>query len=135
MSGIKRGLRCAGSAGIILAGLYLISPMLAQNSAGQGEKPPPQRIAGNFDKVHILPPGGPAPRAADGHPDLTGRYYPNRAGRMLESAYRIDRSITQQFDPDVTPQVNPVFRPDVAAKYKEATPYGSCPPGGTPTSI
>ena len=54
---------------------------------------------------------------------------------MLEAAYRIDRSITEQYDPKVTPQVNPVFRPDVAAKYKEATPYGSCPPGGTPTSI
>jgi hypothetical protein len=125
----------AAHAGILVLGVYMVlTPLAAQNSPAQNGKAP-QRIAGNFDKVHILPPGGPAPRAADGHPDLTGRYYPNRAGRMLESAYRIDRSITQQFDPNVTPQVNPVFRPDVAAKYNEATPYGSCPPGGTPTSI
>jgi Family of unknown function (DUF6152) len=33
-----------------------------------------------------LPPGGPAPRMLDGHVDFTGRYYPNRGGRMLESA-------------------------------------------------
>ena len=54
---------------------------------------------------------------------------------MLQGAYPIDRSITRQYDPAVTPQENPVFKPDVAAKYKEPTPYGSCPPGGTPTSI
>ena len=136
MSGIKQGLRCAGSAGIILAGLYLVSmPILAQNSTAPGAKPPTQRIAGNFDKVHILPPGGPAPRTADGHPDLTGRYYPNHAGRMIEGAYPVDRTITRQYDPAATPQVNPVFKPEAAAKFKEPTPYGSCPPGGTPTSI
>ena len=32
-----------------------------------------------------LPPGGPAPRMADGHPNLTGRYYPNGVGRMVGS--------------------------------------------------
>ena len=126
---------CSSGVGLVLAGLCMaFSPALAQDSPAQGQKAP-QRIAGGFDKVHILEPGGPAPRSEDGHPDLTGRYYPNQAGRMLEAAYRIDRSITEQYDPKVTPQVNPVFRPDVAAKYKEATPYGSCPPGGTPTSI
>ena len=136
MSGIKQGLRYAASAGIILAGLYLASiPIFAQNSTAPGEKPPTQRIAGNFDKVHILPPGGPAPRTADGHPDLTGRYYPNHAGRMIEGAYPVDRTITRQYDPAATPQVNPVFKPEAAAKFKEPTPYGSCPPGGTPTSI
>ena len=36
--------------------------------------------------MHVLPPGGPAPRLADGHVDLTGRYYPNSGGRMLDSA-------------------------------------------------
>jgi hypothetical protein len=135
MSGMTRRLCCAGSAAVVLTGLCLISPMLAQNSAGQGDKTSNQRIAGNFDKVHILPPGGPAPRTADGHPDLTGRYYPNHAGRMIEGAYPVDRTITRQYDPAATPQENPVFKPEAAAKFKEPTPYGSCPPGGTPTSI
>ena len=109
--------------------------MLAQNSPAQGGKPSTQRIAGGFDKVRILPPGGPAPRSEDGHPDLTGRYYPNHAGRMIEGAYPVDRTITRQYDPAATPQENPVFKPEAAAKFKEPTPYGSCPPGGTPTSI
>jgi hypothetical protein len=136
MSGMKRWLRYAGSAGVVLAALCLVSmPMLGQNSPAQGAKPSTQRIAGGFDKVHILPPGEPAPRSADGHPDLTGRYYPNHAGRMIEGAYPVDRTITRQYDPAATPQENPVFKPEAAAKFKEPTPYGSCPPGGTPTSI
>jgi hypothetical protein len=127
--------RSLAGAGIVLASLYAVfTPLLAQNAPAQGGKAP-QKIAGDFDKIRALAPGGPAPRAADGHPDLSGRYYPNRAGRMIEAAYRVDSSITRQFDPAVTPQENPVFRPDVAAKYKQPTPYGSCPPGGTPTSI
>jgi len=136
MRGTKRRLGyCLGSAGIVIVGLCAtLGPALAQNSSGQAGKAP-VKIAGDFDKVKILPPGAPTPRTADGHPDLTGRYYPNHAGRMLQGAYPIDRSITRQYDPKVTPQENPLFKPDVAKKYKEATPYGSCPPGGTPTSI
>lgn len=119
---------------LLMASCVNFTPALAQNSSGRVDKPP-VKIAGDFDKVHILAPGGPAPRAEDGHADLTGRYYPNRAGRMLEYAYHIDPSITRQYDPKVTPQENPVFKPEAIAKFKEATPYGSCPPGGTPTSI
>jgi len=136
MAGMKRRLAyCAGTAGVVVAGLSMVfMPVFAQNSAGQGAKPP-VKIAGDFDKVRILPPGGPAPRTADGHPDLTGRWYPNHAGRMLQGAYRIDQSIMRQYDPAVTPQENPVFRPEAIEKYLHPTPYGSCPPGGTPTSI
>jgi len=128
MAGIKQRLACCAGTAAVVAALF------AQNSSAQAAKPP-VKIAGGFDKVHILEPGGPAPRTADGHPDLSGRYYPNHAGRMLQGAYRIDRSIMQQFDPAVTPQENPVFRPDTIDKYQHPTPYGSCPPGGTPTSI
>src|SRR3989442_9028121 len=136
MARMKRRLGyCAGSAGIVLVGLSMVCmPVFAQNSARQGAKPP-VKIAGDFDKLHVLPPGGQAPRSADGHPDLTGRYYPNHAGRMLQGAYRIDQTIMRQFDPVKTPQENPVFRPEAADKYLHPTPYGSCPPGGTPTSI
>jgi hypothetical protein len=114
-------------------------PVFAQNSPVQGEKSPvaydATKVAGNFHEVRMLPPGGPVPRTADGHPDLTGRWYPNRAGRMLQGGYQIDDSIMRQFDPKVTPQEQPVFRPD-AAKYKEPPfPYGSCPLGATPISI
>ena len=126
---------CAGSAGVVVASLYMVfMPVFAQNSPGQEGKTP-VKIAGDFDKVRLLPPGGSAPRTADGHPDLTGRWYPNHAGRMLQGAYRIDQTIMRQYDPKVTPQENPVFRPEAVEKYQHPTPYGSCPPGGTPTSI
>ena len=136
MAGMKRPLAsCAATVGVVAAGVCLVLiPVVAQNAPGQGAKPP-VKIAGDFDKVRVLPPGGPTPRAADGHPDLTGRWYPNQAGRMLQGAYRIDNSIMRQFDPAKTPQENPVFRPEAVEKYQHPTPYGSCPPGGTPTSI
>ena len=136
MAGLKRGVAsCAATAGIIVASLCIVLvPVRAQNSSTQGAKPP-VKIAGDFDKVRILPPGGPTPRTPDGHPDLSGRWYPNHAGRMLQGAYRIDQSIMRQFDPAKTPQENPVFRPEAIDKYLHPTPYGSCPPGGTPTSI
>jgi hypothetical protein len=127
MAGIKQQLAYCATAAVVAA-------LFAQYSSAQGAKPP-VKIAGDFDKVHVLEPGGPAPRTADGHPDLSGRYYPNHAGRMLQGAYRIDRTIMRQFDPVATPQEDPVFRTDVADKYLHPTPYGSCPPGGTPTSI
>ena len=154
MGAMKRGFAaCAVTAGVVGVGMCLLyAPVSAQRgqrgggagrggdaapaqtAPAQGNKPP-VKIAGDFDKVKILPPGGPAPRTADGHPDLSGRWYPNQAGRMLQGAYRIDESIMRQFDPAKTPQENPVFRPDAVEKYQHPTPYGSCPPGGTPTSI
>src|ERR1700675_2223913 len=119
MAGMKRRWAdCAGSAGVLAAGVYMLfTPVFAQNPPAPGAKPP-VKIAGDFDKVHILPAGGPAPRTADGHPDLSGRYYPNSAGRMLQGAYRIDETIMRQFDPTKTPQENPVFRPETKAKYQ-----------------
>jgi hypothetical protein len=139
------------TAGIVAALVcFLLVPLLAQRGSGQGGQrgaapaapapaaqgaKPPVKIAGDFDKVKILEPGAATPRTADGHPDLSGRYYPNHAGRMLQGAYRIPEPIMRQYDPAKTPQENPVFRPDAVEKYQHPTPYGTCPPGGTPTSI
>jgi hypothetical protein len=104
------------------------------NNQGLPTKPG-EKVAGDFDKVKLLEPGGPTARTADGHPDLSGRYYPNHAGRMLQGAYRIPDPIMRQFDQQATPQEDPVFKPEAVEKYLHPTPYGSCPPGGTPTSI
>ena len=62
----------------------------------------PGNIAGGFQAVHPLPAGGPAPRLPDGHVDLTGRWYPNAAGKMLQAAYPLDRNAFRQFDPKAT---------------------------------
>ena len=67
-----------------------------------------------------LPPGGPAPRTADGHPDLTGRWYPNGAGRMLQRTYMtfFGKDVRRQFDPKVVQEEPPVFKPGMEAKYR-----------------
>ena len=136
MRGMKRGLcHCAGSAGVVLAALFIVfTSAFAQNpapAAQTGGRP----IAGGFDKVHELPPGGPAPRMADGHPDLSGTWYPNAAGRQLESAYPVDQAAFRQFDPKVTPEEKPSFKPETAAKYNRPLPYGECEPAGIPSVI
>ena len=115
------------------------APEQAATAPAEGAKSPVEydasKVAGGFDQVRKLPPGGPVPRTADGHPDLNGRYYPNHAGRMLQGGYQIDESIMSQFDPAVTPQEPAVFTAE-GEKYKNPPfPYGSCPVGGTPISI
>ena len=50
---------------------------------------------------------------ADGHVDLTGRWYPNSAGRMLQVAYPVDPAAFFHFDPKVTPEPPPSFNPGV----------------------
>jgi hypothetical protein len=52
-------------AGVVLALLcFVCMPAYGQNSPGQGAKKP-LKIAGDFEKVHLLPPGGPTPRMPD----------------------------------------------------------------------
>ncbi len=133
MTGTKRSFRYYfGSAAILLAALCS-SPAFTQNLPKVGGKVPGP-VAGGFDQVHELPPGGPAPRMADGHPDLTGRWYPNGAGRMLQAAYPIDPVVFRQFDAKVTPEEPPSFKPGAPAKYTQRLPYGICDQAGTPST-
>src|SRR5487761_1878802 len=158
MRGITRSPFYVGSFGLAVAALCLVfasTPNLpgqegrgqasqgqAQGQAqGQGQARPAiaQVPKGFYDphlNTHLLPPGGPAPRTTDGHVDLTGRYYPNGVGRMV-GAYTpggVDADAAGVLPPGPK-QENPVFRPETKAKYQYPTPYGTCAPGGTPTSI
>jgi hypothetical protein len=132
MRGMKRPFR-----GIVLAALCLVFlPAFAQNPpapAQGGQVPRP--TTGAFAPVHALPPGGPPPRLADGHVDLSGRYYPNNGGRMLDTATLgvIDPGVTGHFISG--PEQPPVFKPGMAAKFKSPVPYGECDQAGTPSSI
>ena len=62
--------------------------------------------------IKPLPPGGPTPRLADGHPDLTGHWFPNGAGQGVSGRFGVDpggaraRSI-----PRPRPRSGPRFRP------------------------
>ena len=119
-------------AGFMLA-VCTLMPALAQNLPRTGGKVPGP-VAGGFDQVHQLPPGGPAPRMADGHPNLTGRWYPNGAGRMLQVAYPVDPLVFRQFDAKATPEEPPSFQPGIPAKYTRPNPYGICDQAGTPST-
>ncbi len=137
---------CIGSAVVLLAALCLV-PTSALGQArevpggggsyvpGPEQKKPPAPIVGGFQNVHPIPTGGPAPRMSDGHVDLTGRWYPNAAGRMLQFAYPLDLSALRQFDPKATPEGPPVFKPGMEAKYKRPVPYGDCDQAGTPSTV
>ena len=119
---------------VVMAGALclLAAPVFAQSSTTPSSQ---TKVAGGFDQVKKLPPGGPAPRLSDGHVDLSGRYYPNSGGRMLEEAYPVDKRLMGQFDAKVTPETAPVFKAGMAEKYKSPVPYGECDQAGTPSSI
>jgi len=133
-----------GSAVVLIGALCAAStPAFAQakdakdqgTCTGYGEcGKPPSNIVGDFANVHPLPPGGPAPRMPDGHVDLTGRWYPDAAGKMLQVAYPLDPTAFRQFDPKATPEAPPVFKPGMEAKYKRPAPYGDCDQAGTPST-
>jgi hypothetical protein len=69
--------------------------------------------------IGVLPPGGPPPRLANGHPDLTGHWLPNGAGQGVSGRYGVDPAALGTFDPKVTPEERPVFLPEALAKIKE----------------
>ena len=72
--------------------------------------------------ITVLPPGGPAPRLADGHPDFTGQWFPNGAGQGVSGRYGVDPAALGTFDPKVTPEQKPVFQPWALAKINAMTP-------------
>lgn len=80
--------------------------------------------AGAQDKeyaIKVMPPGGPAPRLADGHPDLSGHWLPNSAGQGLGGRFGVDPAARLQFDPKVTPEERPALQPWALAKIKSMT--------------
>jgi len=38
-------------------------------------------------KIGVMPPGGPAPRLADGHVDFSGQWFPNGAGQGVSGRF------------------------------------------------
>jgi hypothetical protein len=118
---VKRGLGCyVESAGVLLAALCLVcTPVFAQETKDS------PHFAGGVEKLQPLPPGGPAPRTADGHPDLSGLWYPNSGGTEIQSAYLSASpgvlAAKRQFDPKVTPEGPPSFKPGIDANYAKTT--------------
>jgi len=69
-----------------------------------------------------LPDGGPAPRLADGHPDLSGHWYVGLLGKedaTLNGGGFGGDPLQRPFDPKVTPEEKPAFQPWAAEKIKQ----------------
>jgi hypothetical protein len=90
--------------------------------------------------IKVMPPGGPAPRLPDGHPDLSGQWFPNGAGQGVSGRDGVDPAAIATFDPKTTPEAPPVFQEWAAQKIKAMTPTElelskssvNCMPRGVP---
>src|SRR6195256_4755649 len=81
--------------------------------------------AGAQDKeytIKVMPPGGPAPRLADGHPDLTGHWFPNGAGQGVSGRFGVDPAALGTTDPKALREDKPALQPWAQAKIKAMTP-------------
>jgi len=121
--------------GVTLAAVCVMSAAAAARQTAQpqgaGTNPPPVLARGTVD-APPLPPGGPAPRMADGHVDLSGVWFAGTIGRA--SAWSVDRDRGGANDEPVP------FQPWAAEKIKNMTaverqinnPAVACTPVGTP---
>ena len=82
---------------------------------------PPARRTPEYT-ITVMPPGGPAPRLADGHPDFSGHWFPNGAGQGVSGRFGVDPAALGTFDPKATPEDRPEFQPWAQAKIKAMTP-------------
>jgi hypothetical protein len=138
-----RGLERRSRFGYLFVGTAaLLAFMWMTSPPALAQAPPPgsigkvsERTAAGSETWHALPPGGPAPRTADGHPDLSGVWFPNSAGRQVQRSYPIDPEARRQYDPKVTPELKPVLKPGMQEKYRKPRLYGECAIPATPGTI
>ncbi len=111
-------------------GLMLVATCMLPVAATAQEKKPFVEARGNVVPVR-LPPGGPPPRMADGHVDLSGNWFPGPTGKA--NAWSVV--------PDPRVPEDPVpFQPWAEAKSKSMTRTElelssanvTCDPVGTP---
>jgi hypothetical protein len=105
---MKQRLACYLTVAVVLLGILAIPSALAgqEESASKSTK----------SKQEAVPKGGPAPRTADGHPDLSGVWFQGTAG-----GFTYNPALRKQFDAKATPEEPPPFQPWALAKVKSMT--------------
>ena len=83
--------------GYVVTMVAVLGALLLWVSPGFGQEQPSGGSAKS--KAQPVPKGGPAPKAADGHPDLSGVWFPGSAG-----GFTFNGALRKQFDPKVTPE-------------------------------
>jgi hypothetical protein len=120
---------CAVAASIVFA-TALVS---AQRGQGRGQAQPQKPLVDAIGTTEVppLPPGGPAPRMADGKPDLSGIWFSGVIGRPSAWSRTRNERIVEEPVP---------YKPEIAAKLKSLTraelealdPTVNCLPRGVP---
>lgn len=105
---MKQRLACYLTVAVVVLGILAIPAALA----GQEEN----ALKPAKSKQEAVPKGGPAPRTADGHPDLSGVWFQGTAG-----GFTYNPALRKQFDAKATPEEPPPFQPWALAKVKSMT--------------
>ena len=106
---MKRRMTCYLAALLAAGGILCLASSLAAQEGNAAQPAQPAK-----SKQQPLPPGGPAPRTADGHPDLSGVWFGGTAG-----GFTYNPALRRQFDPKA--EQPPQFQPWAEAKIKSMT--------------
>ena len=106
---MKRRMTCYLAALLAAGGILCLASSLAAQEGNAAQPAQPAK-----SKQQPLPPGGPAPRTADGHPDLSGVWFGGTVG-----GFTYNPALRRQFDPKA--EQPPQFQPWAEAKIKSMT--------------